>query len=240
VTFFEPPSGDHWALPRRPRRSGRLGNTVTVVVTALATIAALIVMLMVTTPGGSPFAGLGIGDEPDAGIVALADRMHLTEEGRKVFYDTRPEIVDQAKVEEFCHTSDHADGLTTDGCYGGYDRILIARPDNGGPSAMVTTAAHELLHAAYSRMSNFDQMAAADLADAAMEHIPSDDIVHLQVASSVGDNPESRGTELFAYLGTQFADLDPELEAYYSRYIADRRALVDEWKAFSAGLVLTG
>ena len=62
-----------------------------------------------------------------------------------------------------------------------------------------------------------------------MDALPADDTIHEQIAGSVGAHAESRPTELFAYVGTQVwrdGGLDPQLEAVYARFVADRAALV--------------
>ncbi len=239
VTLFESPDEGSGLAHRRDRahdpfaevhaRRG-IRNTLTVILAIVLTFGGLLLMVHLTTPGG-----LDLDDRPDAEVVALADRMFLTEEGRTIFFDAEPRLRDGAEVERACgftgpDRDDSDDDIAAAGCYGGFDSIVIFEPsDERLYGMMVTTAAHELLHAAYERLSATESAEVDALVEAEIARVPTDDPVHAQVAWSVGDRPENRGTELFAYLGSQIT-LDggfaPELEAYYARYFSDRGALV--------------
>ncbi|MFD1713795.1 hypothetical protein ACFSBZ_04860 [Amnibacterium flavum] len=246
MTFFEPDGPAGWSsgsqprsTPPRRRRDG-LRNALTVVGSALGAAALIIVMLMVTTPGDSPLAAFGFLAPPSEEIVQLADDMHLTEEGRTIFYDTNPELLSGAGFRDRCdgvpeQTGDDADEYSTVGCYGGFDRIVVFQPaDPRLAGSAVTTAAHELLHAAYERLNLTERTDIDQLTEAAVDAVPIGDPVHEQIAASVGDQPFNLGTERFAYLGTQIIDLAPKLETYYARFIADRLALVEIYAAQQA------
>ncbi|HEX6365157.1 MAG TPA: hypothetical protein VF000_03350 [Agromyces sp.] len=213
-------------------------NALTVVLVGVLTLGGLLVMLELTTPGGL------ILDRPDAEIAALADAAFLTEEGREIFFDARPRLRDDDEVSRECDQRafepDDSGGGTTVGCYNGYDVISILEPDDARlRPMMVTTAAHELLHAAYARLDAAERDEVDALVAAEILRVPADDAVHAQIAASVGDRSENLANELFAYLGSQVV-LDggfaPELEAYYARYFTDRYALVDVFLAFESTL----
>jgi hypothetical protein len=77
------------------------------------------------------------------------------------------------------------------------------------------------------------------LLEAEVAALPADHEMRLQIAGSVGDHPETRPTELFAYVGTQLwrdGGLDPRLEAVYARFVADRAALVAVHTGFQVQL----
>lgn len=232
MTFFEP---DPWQSPRpprahRPSRSGRSGGALTVVAAGLGTAAAIVGMLFLTTPGGeNPLAAI-FDSAPSAEVVALADQMHLTDEGRAIFYDTRPELLSGTEFADRCQTGSEAQTVGdfhTVGCYAGTDRIVILESSDPSLHAeTVTTAAHELLHAAYFRLGSDERRDLDVRLEAAVATIPAGNLVHAQIASSVGDDPSALGTERFAYLGTQITTLSPELETVLARFIADRPALV--------------
>lgn len=230
--------------PYRPGSSGRgilaivTRNALTVVLVSVLTFGGLMVMLEFTTPGGL------IIDRPDAEIAALADEAFLTVEGREIFFDARPRFRDEDELSQACDQRafkpDDSDGGTTVGCYTGYDVISIFKPDDARlRPMMVTTAAHELLHAVYARLDPAERDEIDALVEAEIVRVPADDGVHGQIAASVGDRPENRANELFAYLGSQVV-LDggfaPELETYYARYFTDRDALVDVFLAFESTL----
>ena len=168
---------------------------------------------------------------PTADVVALADAAHLSEEGRRLFYATRPQILDAAAFAGRCgdvEVSPETEAGGFVGCYRpGADTILVYRPaDPRLAGQAVVTAAHETLHAAWTRLTPADRDELTPILDAAASAIPADDDIHTEIAGSVGTHPENRPTELFAYLGTQVDGLDPRLEQVYARYFTDRAALV--------------
>ncbi|NKY40670.1 hypothetical protein HGA02_14395, partial [Cellulomonas septica] len=192
-------------------------------------------------PGYGPVAGVPLAPvaPPSAEVVALADAAHLSAEGRDLFYDARPQILG---ADEFAGKCDRAGSAPTDGgaavgCYhSDAGVIVIYRPgDERLHGFVVETAAHELLHAAWDRLSAGDRERIVPALEAALASVPADDPLHLQVAGSVGDRPELRATELFAYVGTTVwrdGGLDAGLEDTYARFITDRAALVaqhDDW-----------
>ncbi len=168
---------------------------------------------------------------PSADVVTLADAAYLSDEGREVFYATRPEILDAAAFAGRCDTSEVSPRLGTSGFVGCYqpgaDSIVVYRPaDPRLAGQAVVTAAHETMHAAWVRLTAAERDELTPILDAAESAIPVDDDIHEQIASSTGTHQENRPTELFAYLGTQVGGLDPRLEQVYSRFVTDRVALV--------------
>jgi len=213
-------------------------NALTVVLVSVLTFGGLMVMVELTTPGGLIF------DRPDAEIAALANEAFFTAEGREIFFDARPRFRDEEELSQACgqraSEPDDSDGGTTVGCYSGYDVISIFKPEDARlRPMMVTTAAHELLHAVYARLDPAERDEVDALVEAEIVRVPADDVVHGQIAASVGNRSEDRANELFAYLGSQ-VELDggfaPELEAYYARYFSDRDALVDVFITFESAL----
>ena len=213
-------------------------NALNVVLVGALTFGGLMVMVELTTPGGLIF------DRPDAEIAALANEAFFTAEGREIFFDARPRFRDEEELSQACgqraSEPDDSDGGTTVGCYSEYDVISIFKPEDARlRPMMVTTAAHELLHAVYARLDPAERDEVDALVEAEIVRVPADDVVHGQIAASVGNRSEDRANELFAYLGSQ-VELDggfaPELEAYYARYFTDRDALVDVFITFESAL----
>ena len=169
----------------------------------------------------------------DDEFAALADRMVLTPEGREVLASTQPRFVDAGELAEVCGSDSHGtDDTILLGCFTGFtqsraqDRIVILEPtDDLIGRSLVTTAAHELLHAVFARMPGEEQSRVA----AATARLAADDPVHEQIAASMGGDEASRATEQFAYLGSQMR-LDPvhdaELEEIYARTFEDRTAIL--------------
>ncbi|MGC5075676.1 hypothetical protein [Agrococcus sp. DT81.2] len=232
--------------PRRPRQ--RTARTAIIIAGALAGALALTACVghpqlqLHTYPSPAPVVpatptavALPL---PDAEAVALADRMFLTADSRTMFYETQPTLADAEEIETACADARDADAddRFTGGCFIGTrhrdaDRIFIFRPgDERLVESMVTVAAHELLHAAYARLSTLERATVDDLVAEAAARVPADDPVHEQIEWSTRGDATQRATEQFAYLGSQVAlpsGFPAQLEDVYARFFTDRTALVD-------------
>lgn len=178
-----------------------------------------------TVPGGHNLVGLP--PDPDDEIAALVERMMLTDEGRLLFVRSQPVVVDD--LGELCGSDDPDEAMVTLGCYHGLGRIYLLRGEGYlGDAVLLTTAAHELLHAAYADLSDAERVELAKLLAWEIDRIPADDPVHAQIEASTDGDERSRTTEQFAYLGSQVVlpgGFDPALEDLYDRWFTDREAL---------------
>ncbi|GIG40662.1 hypothetical protein [Cellulomonas phragmiteti] len=236
----EPPA------PRRRSLTTRLA--VVVAVALMAWWGATTVLPGLLREADAPFLdGIVAGrvPEPTPEVVALADEMFLTDRGRDLLYMAQPELLG---AEEFAGRCGRGDSGTAGsggavGCYhtsaGGLEtggRIVVYTPaDPRLRGFVVETAAHELLHAAWTELTSDERAAAATTLAAVVAGIDPADDLHAQLAGSVADRPQNRPTEMFAYVGTQVwapGGLDPALEELYGRYVADREALVGVHTAF--------
>lgn len=242
MTFFEQVPGP--SPSSRSQRPGARGvpTAVLLVIMAAVTVGGLWLMsedaksdeplLSRILPGIFPAA-----PEMTTDFAELADRMTLTAEGREVLASTQPRFVDAAELDDLCGSNSHGvDDGTILGCFTGFsdsraqDRIVILEPtDKWVAQSLLTTTAHELLHAVYAHMPEDEQAHVADLVSAATARIPAEDPVHEQIAASMGGNEQNRATEQFAYLGSQVpldAHHDAELEQIYAQTFEDRSVLL--------------
>jgi hypothetical protein len=184
---------------------------------------------------------------PSAEVVALADAAHLSDEGRALFYGARPEVLDAKAFAGRCAAGQEPPTLPAGsavGCFQqGANSIVVYEPsDPRLHGSVVESAAHETLHAAWARLSTGEQAQLTPLLEAAVASLAVDDPIHEQITGSVGQHPQNRPTELFAYVGTQVwraGGLAPQLEAVYARFISDRAALVavhTSWRALLSGM----
>lgn len=183
-------------------------------------------------------------------ILALADAAYMTDEGRAIFYGTHPRIVDRDQVTELCRRTGPGDrDLETGqyriaGCYAGdgtgRGMIYLAKPEDPRLyEGLVTTAAHEMLHAAWESLGVREQADLGPILEAEVAALDPADPIHQSIAWSIGDAPTfTASSELFASLGAAVwrdGGMDPRLEDVYSRFISDRAALVAVYGSWSFG-----
>ena len=168
--------------------------------------------------------------DPSAEIVALADQTTMTESARRQFYVTHPDITDREAFNANCRQGNASEYSIVLGCYvsngGLYGNMYLYDIDDPRLSGVVqVTAAHEMLHAAYDRLSSDEQARVDALLMQTYRDLP-DGRIKQTIAQYEANDPSSVPSELHSILGTELASLPPELEDYYSRYFTDRQAVV--------------
>lgn len=152
---------------------------------------------------------------PSAAVEALADEAGMSEEGRRLFYRSDPQIVStQALLSSACG----ADDL---GCITESNQIYIL--DNAAThNRAVVTAAHEMLHMAYRRMPPAER----ERVDALTA-----DLVRSQVTPELEGqlsqyNDEELSDERHSIIGSEY-EAEGELEAHYQRYFTSRHKVLE-------------
>ncbi len=189
-------------------------------VTAMA-IAVVIVGIRFTQEFVDSIRLLGYQPPPD--IAAMATKTTMTDTGRRLFYLNQPTIETRKSSLNLCKSSEHTIVL---GCYVTTKGIFLqAVTDPRLDGVMEVTAAHEMLHAAYQRMSLFEQSQLNQKLRSVLAQLPNPRILKL-VDTYNAQDPSSVDSELHSILGTEVRDLSSELETYYRQYFTDRSAIV--------------
>jgi chromosome segregation ATPase len=100
------------------------------------------------------------------------------------------------------------------------------------------TAAHEVLHAVYARLSDSQRTTLDSELQDYYEHGLTNTLVKNEVKLYQQTEPHDVYDEMSCTFGTEIASLPPDLEAYYNQYFANRSAIVayeqDYQAAFSS------
>ena len=163
---------------------------------------------------------------PDSAIVGYADRAELTEEGRFLLYASRPEVLPDDEFDEGCSAVDEGFGIL--GCYLPSDRriYLYDVTDKRLDGLEEVVATHEMLHAAWDRMTRDERDALGPLLEAEAAELADDAAFAATMEFYAENEPGQRLNELHSILGTEVADLSPALEAHYAQYLGNRQAIV--------------
>ena len=163
----------------------------------------------------------------DATITSYADRATMTDEGRFLFFASKPEVSPQGEFDAHCSSQLEDVGIL--GCYQHADKriYLYDVTDDRLDGIEEVVAAHEMLHAAWDRMNDDERAALGPLLEAAAKTKADDPEFASTLAYYAKAEPGERLNELHSIIGTEFGDLDPALEKHYAEYFTDRAALVE-------------
>ncbi len=165
--------------------------------------------------------------EPSSTIVGLAKSTTMTDEGKKLFFVSHPNIYGKSEFNQNCNFNELSIIL---GCYvskqGLYGDIYLYNiKDTRLEGVVEVTAAHEMLHVAYERLNGSEKARVDALLSKAHKKI-NDKRLTETINQYKKQDPSSVPNELHSILATEVRDLSPELEAYYRRYFTDRKKVV--------------
>jgi hypothetical protein len=160
---------------------------------------------------------------PSSRIVELANNTTMTDDGRHLLYVYHADLQNS---EEFNYNCDFNEQSIVLGCYvSGQGIYIFDVTDERLKGIHEVTAAHEVLHAAYERLSKNEQEKIDMLTQAAFDNLQSQRIKDTVEAYRKKD-PSIVPNELHSILGTEVRDLPAELESYYAKYFQDRKTIV--------------
>lgn len=167
-------------------------------------------------------------------IQRLAADDTMTDYAKRLFYVNHPSL--ESKDDFNMHCGDKAEQTAVLGCYHGNRQgiYIYAVTDDRLAGVRQVTAAHEMLHQAYDRLSAKDR---AHI-DALLENYYTHDLTDQTIKDKLDSYRQQPGVvlvdEMHSIFGTEIRNLPPELEQYYKRYFTDRSKIVDYRDAYQA------
>jgi hypothetical protein len=167
---------------------------------------------------------------PTEQVAAFQSRVALTTAAQATLYRARPQYDDKTSFNADCDTRPHELEL---GCY--YrGRIFVLAIDNSSLAPeMDVVAAHELLHAEWTKMSESERSALSAELERVYAGIKDADLRE-RMAGYAQSEPGEEANELHSILGTEYIQLSPTLEAHYAKYFPNRSQIVGEHAAYQA------
>lgn len=162
---------------------------------------------------------------PPAAVSQLADVTTMTPDARRLFYVYQPDIIDdKATFNGHCTATEQTIVL---GCYILRDGIYLYNITDPRLKGVVeVTAAHELLHAVYDRLSPGERQR-IDAMTAEVAAGLNDQRLKDTIENYHKRDPSVVPNELHSILATEVRELPAELEAHYKKYFKNRVAIVD-------------
>lgn len=161
--------------------------------------------------------------QPDPAISQMATDSGMSPRGRFIFYASQPQLNDRDEFNQNCASVETAPIIL--GCYSMRRIFIFNVTDERIAGVKTVTAAHEMLHAVYGRLSDGDRNDVNILLQRQLGQTRDQRILDL-VALYEDAEPGQRLNELHSIFGTEVADLLPELENYYKQYFDDRSRVV--------------
>lgn len=166
------------------------------------------------------------GYTPPSDVVKLADQDTMNSYTKHLFYLNRPQLL--PTVTSFReHCPENKDTIVL-GCYhSGQNGIFVYNvQDPTLAGIQQVTAAHEVLHAVYARLSASERRSLDSQLEDFYKHGLKDQRVIDEVKLYQKTEPNDVMDEMSCTFGTELSSLPSGLEAYYRRYFTDRQAIV--------------
>ena len=197
------------------KRSNRAGVIILSIVTAFTT--ALAILIALNHQFARDFVR-SLSFQPTAEVANIEEVLNLTSSGSLIFRASNPQLEGRNTFNEHCFS--YNPGVSVLGCYTNNGIYIYDIKNEDLQGIIESTAAHELMHAIWARLSEADQNIAAPLLAEVYAKHPSAFWVIEDYAE------DSRTDELFARVGTEVAEIPSELEEIYARYFNNRAAIV--------------
>ncbi len=162
------------------------------------------------------------GYTPPVVVASLATDTQMTGDGKRYFYVNKPALLTKDTFSQKCRADEATIVL---GCYIKTEGIFLYDvTDERLNGVEQVTAAHEMLHEAYERLSDSKKAELHDQLDQAYRQVKNERIL------SVMEQYKKAGAdvynELHSILGTEVSNLPASLEVYYEQYFTDRSVVV--------------
>jgi len=204
----------------RTKRSA--GSHVVSLVAALASIAIAILLLINRQFVVDQLAVWQY--QPSSDVATLADRSGMSDTGKFYFYASQPAVETAQEFNKNCARQEASTAIL--GCYTGRNIFVYNVTDARLDGIQEVTAAHEMLHAAYARLTDGEKQQVDQLLETEYTKLKNNKDFSERMAFYARTEPGERDNELHSVIGTEVANISPELEAHYKRYFNDRSKVV--------------
>ena len=197
------------------KRNARLFSAKRVVIFIIAILITTLVIVAILNRVWIGDFIRGLGYEPTSEMLRIRASLNLTDYGRLVFNASRPELSERETFNQHCRERTNENAIL--GCYDYTDIYIynITEPELDGIREL--TAAHELLHAVYARLSEQDKR---DLRPALEQVYSSNAEILSEEIEMYYEN--DRYEELYVRAGTEIANLPSKLESHYAKVFEDQ------------------
>lgn len=163
--------------------------------------------------------------EPE-NVLSIEEKLDLTDYAKVIFRASRPELNSKEEFATHCASSDVT--VTALGCYTNSTIYIYNIESEDLDGIKESTAAHELLHAAWDRLSDGEKQAIEE----DLKKIYENNSEINSELSGIYDEADHQN-EIFARAGVEIKNLPEKLENLYSKYFKDQDKIVDYYNQYS-------
>ncbi|HSX06915.1 MAG TPA: hypothetical protein VLG92_04285 [Candidatus Saccharimonadia bacterium] len=163
------------------------------------------------------------GYQASSAISQLAVNDTMTPEAQHLLYVNHPAIMSGTDFTSHCPNG--GEKTVVLGCYIGNDRgiYIYSVSDSRLSGVEQVTAAHEMLHAAYRRLSSGERNKVDAMLLDYYQHGLADQRIKDTLAAYKTSEPNDVLNEMHSIFGTEVVKLPATLETYYKQYFTDRQ-----------------
>jgi len=216
------------SIPSKTSRSIRTSTAVLF----LALWVALLVLVLYNRQGLADWWALRHYQAP-AAVAQLATDDTMTQYARRVFYVNEPQLQPKTDFKECPVGREQAAIL---GCYHSNQAgiFILAVDDPRLQGIEQVTAAHEMLHAAYDRLSTKQKKSVDVMLEDYYRHDLHDPDIIAQMNAYKKSEPDAVVDEMHSVFGTEVTKLPAPLEQYYKRYFTNRQTVAGYYTKYEA------
>lgn len=168
--------------------------------------------------------------EPSTDIININKNLDLTNAGKMIFYASYPQVNSATDFNKNCTRPEQNTSIL--GCYYMKNIYLFNITHADLKYAKDVTAAHELLHAIYERLSVTDKQMVNNLLQEELKKLDNAEY-KWRIDYYNRTEPGELNNELHSIIGTEIKEINPELEKYYAKYFNNRKKIVDLYNSYN-------
>lgn len=165
--------------------------------------------------------------QPSDEVAQIRDKLDLTERGWVIFGASTPELKNKQEFNQYCRDKENATAIL--GCYRSEKIYIYNILDEELDGIRELTAAHELLHAVYQRMSDKEK----EEWNKKLEEIYNAHKDILGEEIELYDDAQKK-EELYVRAGTEIKNLPEELEKHYAEIFRNQDKIVAYYDGYIA------
>lgn len=167
----------------------------------------------------------GLMYDETAEVKTLRESLELTDKGERIFLAIQPAIEEAEGFNEHCDS--HHQDVALLGCYVN-DKMYVYRVEQEDlKDSNKVTAAHELLHAAWARLSQSEQ----EKVKAGLEEVGEANPEWIEEELGLYDEKEKM-EELYTRVATKLREIPESLEEHYRQYFTNRLKIVEYYENY--------